>query len=385
MLSELQPPQIDSKQRGAALLLALLVVALVTGIATNMTGEYLIDIKYQRNYLDEEQAYFYLLSAEAKAMQVLFADNEGDQIRRQSGIPSPLRDNLCENWLRPMQFAVPGGNVKIILQDENKKFNINRLIRDQSKPVGSSNFPYTSEQQIFVRLLQTFGHLEIELEEALEIAEAIYDWMDRDSETEGFGGMEDDDYSSDGFSYRTPNTGIASISELRLIPKVSSRLYRALRPHITVWPAYGRFGESSNYSAINVNTASINILRALSKTQGLVPLDAESMLEVRKEQSEQWITNSAGNIRNTNLSVVSSTREKAGYTASADCGFTSMSHFNAMVPGGADNPFINLHSNQILVETHVSLGDIKRKMQTVVHRIKSTGEMQVWARAFGSL
>ena len=386
MSFRLQPHSPRHKDRGAALLLALFVVSLVSAIAVNMTGEYLIDIKYQRNYLDEEQAYFYLLSAEAKAMRVLFADAEGDKIRAQNGVPRPYRDNLCESWRAPIRYSIPGGTVQISLKDENSKLNLNRLIRQQGQPVGG-NFPYTPEQKIFVRLLQTFDHLEIDAVQAVEIAEAVYDWMDANTEVQGFGGMEDAEYSGEGYAYRTANSSMASVSELRLIPKISSELYKALRRHVTVWPTYGRLGKHSNHSVMNINTVSANILRALPNVQGLEPVDPEAIVPVLQTQQMSWDESQGSNAFNfrRNAGGAATQQEQAGYSESANCGFRHMSNFNAMVAGGADNPFIGLESQQIIVDSQITIGQTRRKMQTLIHRIRYSGEMEVWARAFGSL
>lgn len=342
-----------------------------------MTGAYLIDIKYQRNYLDEEQAYFYLLVAEDLARRAMFEDNVADQLRREQGVSGPLRDNLCEQWRQPIYFPVDGGSITVRLEDLNSKFNLNTLVRHQYQPKGGSTFPFTPEQQIFVRLLQTFDQLEIDTQAAQEIAEAVYDWMDANSEAQGFGGMEDADYSAEGLNYRTPNSGMASVSELKLIPRISSSLYRVLRDYVTVWPPLARLGRPDNSSSLNVNTISSNLMRALPKNLGLAPVEHELVRDARNEQRRGW---PAQNISETLLA-----KTRGGRSASANCGFRSMSHFNAMMPGGADNPYINLVSHQVMASSQIVIGDITRKMETVLHRVKRNADTVVWGRAFGSL
>lgn len=371
-----RPP---STQRGAALILALLIVSLVAGITTSMAGEYLIDIKYQRNYLDEEQAYFYLLSAEGFAQLALLEDNVNDKEEVEEGLPWPMRDNLCDSWRDVMYIPVDGGQITVHMDDQNSKFNLNTLVRNENRPRSGSGFPYTSEQQVFVRLLQTIGSVNLNLPEAVEIAEAVYDWMDQNNQVEGFGGMEDLEYTAQGYNYRTANASMVSVSELRLIPRISPQLYRELRKHVTVWPSSGRLGRRKNYSVINVNTASPNILRALPKTYGLTPVDWTFIQEVQAAQR----TNQVSPLDSDNDTQGIDPQDKP--VASADCGFNNMSHFNALMPGGADNPYMDLHSHQIMVSSTITLGNITRKMQTVIHRVKRTGHSVVWARAFGTL
>ncbi len=80
------------RQRGAALIVAMLVFALATALVVAMKSEF--ERFYQRsaNILLEEQAQAYLRGAEELAGLVLLADYDQDKTR---GVP---RDDLSEAW-----------------------------------------------------------------------------------------------------------------------------------------------------------------------------------------------------------------------------------------------------------------------------------------------
>ena len=364
------------RQRGAALILALLIVSLVAGLATSMAGEHLLNIKYQRNYLDEEQAYFYLLSAETLAQRTLFFDMVGDQnhldLRGTRGIDRP--DNFCEEWTRSKRFDIDGGYVRYSMEDLNGKFNINLIGRVQ-KAV-NQNFPFTIHQSRFVRLLQTFDELEIDEEKAIEIAEAVYDWVDQNSVAEGFGGMEDSEYAVRDLNYRTSNSGMYSISELRLIPAISPALYRRLRKHVSVWPELGRVGQLFSYAVVNLNTATPNYLRSILHHRGLQPVPYEKIIPVLAQQRSSVI------FTETHQQQLSGNSKKY-YTAR--CGYESVGTFAAQFPEGVQRNLLVGNSNQFLIRTEVRIGGITRRMESVIHRLKLLGELQIWARSFGPL
>lgn len=369
------------RQLGSALIVAMLVTALIGGISTKMVGEHLLDIKYQRNYLDDEQSYFYLLAGENLARRLMFEDLLRDEIRVQEiGAPKRFRwrDNLCEDWTRPLRYPLDGGHIEVSIEDLNRRFNINTMIVDQRLQY-SGDFPYTVAQRRFVRLLQTFDDLDIDEQQAVEIAAAVYDWMDSDSIPEAFGGMEDSEYSGEGLFYHPSNSGMASISELRLIPRIEERLYRRLKDHITVWPAAGRLPYRFNFFVTNLNTATPNVLRAIPEGRGLQPLLPEEIASTRAVQRQTWSISSE-----VNDAPGLSAREDALNSTPA-CGFHDFAHYSQFYPAGVANTRIGFASHQMLVTTRVTLGGTTRTMQSVMHRIKLKGLVLVWARAFGTL
>jgi len=110
-------------QRGAALVVAMLVFALCTALIVAMKSEF--DLYYQRgaNGVISEQIYAYLRGAEELASLVLVQDYDEDLLRE---LP---RDDLEELWA---QEAVPqslpeGGWWWGGLEDLQGRFNLNTL------------------------------------------------------------------------------------------------------------------------------------------------------------------------------------------------------------------------------------------------------------------
>lgn len=265
-------------------MVAILVVGLIVVFSTGMLGEHNLNLKRMDNRLNADQAYLYLLSGE-KAAQYLLNEDAKDS-------KDNPRDDESELWAQPIPPQPVGhgrGYIEGEIFDQEGLFNINNLAQgsggsedggDGSSDGGIKEVPFNEHQRRFVRLLQTFEGLEISEAEAVEITEAVIDWLDGNLSTTGFGGMEDGEYQTQGLSYRVANGPMESVSELRLVGKISEPLYQALAPHVTVWPSDG--------GNINIHTATDNVLRSLNHVNNLQPLDLfelESLLQDRDEQS----------------------------------------------------------------------------------------------------
>lgn len=218
------------RQRGVALLLALLIVALAALIATHLftlTGTSIARQEAQARSLDAT-----LLSQglEDYALVILDRDQDlGDGI-----------DTRNDVWARPLPpLPVPGGRVAGALTDLDGRFNVNTLIRNGARdPVAMA------------RLYRLLAALELKS----EIADAIADWIDADNQVQGQG-AEDLDYLRADPPYRAANRAMAHISELRLIRGVSAKIYARLAPELSALPIDTGF---------NINTASVAGLMSLA-------------------------------------------------------------------------------------------------------------------------
>jgi general secretion pathway protein K len=104
-----------SRQRGAALLIALLVVALAATMATALVERGQADLARAQAIADSERAWQYASGLEALAR---------DWIRRQreAGAPEALVEG---QWSEPL--PVPGGTVRARVVDLGGRFNLNAL------------------------------------------------------------------------------------------------------------------------------------------------------------------------------------------------------------------------------------------------------------------
>ncbi len=221
-----------ARQRGVAILTAMLVVSLGTMIAVNLMWKASLDLRRTTSALAADQGLMYLQGAEAWAGDIL----------RQDQVDSIDSDHLGEIWaaeLPPM--PVDGGVISGRVEDLQGRFNLNNLVTPQGE-----------EDEIarrqFERLLEM-----LELDPSL--AGVAVDWLDPDGETKFPFGAEDDVYSGFDPPYRASNTVITSPSELMAMSGVELESYRLLLPYVTALPSG---------TTLNVNTASDVLLASLS-------------------------------------------------------------------------------------------------------------------------
>ncbi len=250
-------------ERGAALVVALLVVALATVMATSIAAEFLLTLRRSGNALLSEQAYAYLRGGEILAGKALREDFEQD---REEEL---FREDDSEFWAQELPpYELDDGWLLGHLEDLQGRLNINALAIRQPEDQREKSI-YTVEQEQFIRLLQSFEYPIVGEDDARRITEAVMDWLDEDTLPNNFG-AEDDYYFDQLPPSRAANRQFSSISELRAVAYVNQEIYEAVAPHIMVW------GGAS--SSINIHTASDQVLRTLNGRGNLAPL-TESELE----------------------------------------------------------------------------------------------------------
>ncbi len=261
-------------QRGAALIVAMLVFALATALVVAMKSEF--ERFYQRsaNMLLDEQAQAYLRGAEDLASLALLFDYDQDIAK---GLP---RDDLLEFWaLPPAPYALDEGWMRGTLEDLQGRFNLNRLAERVQVGEGAVVNRFTPSQEQFIRLLQALGELEVSEQDAILITESVSDWLDADPNPSQ-DGAEDDFYASQTPAYRTANRSMASASELRAVANMTPQIYQALLPLVTVWP------QESESLTINIHTAPAAVLRSINASKDLSPLseaEGEALAQYRLE------------------------------------------------------------------------------------------------------
>ena len=265
-------PERPRREEGVALIVALLVAALCGALAVGLQRDFSLSYQRASNRSLSEQSWAYLRGAEELAFLALALDYDADVAR------DLQRDDLTEIWA---QEATPyaldeGGWLIGSLVDLQGRFNLNSLAAQPTEEEGSSRFD--PAQQFFIRLLQSFEGVELSEYEAIAVTEAIADWLDAD-ESPRLSGAEMAAYSALQPAYRPANRPMASVSELRLVANVTPSLYLALAPLVTVWPR--------EPAAINIHTASPQLLRGLNADGNLQPMsqaDAQQLLQLREEE-----------------------------------------------------------------------------------------------------
>nr|MBO2513946.1 general secretion pathway protein GspK [Gammaproteobacteria bacterium] len=223
---------LERRQRGAAILTAMLVVAIGTLLAVNLMWEATLDQRRAAAAFAADQGLLYLQGAEAWAADILRQDIED----------SPDADHLGEEWAIELPpLPVEGGVIAGRLEDLQGRFNLNNLIGEDGRedPIAVAQFE---------RLLTL-----LELDPRL--AGAVVDWLDGDVDTRFPDGAEDAVYAEADPHYRTANGPITTPSELLAIQGFDRAAYERLAPYVTALP---------RGTTINVNTAPELVLRSLS-------------------------------------------------------------------------------------------------------------------------
>lgn len=224
----------NRQQQGVALLTVLMIVAIVAVIAVAMSGRLQLQLQRQQNIQQQQQAFWYAMSAEAFSRVLL---------RRALQDKSTV--HLGQDWAQQgASFMVEDGQIAGEIVDLASCFNLNAL-QQQPERSQSGRPQQTLAQRSFQRLLEQVAP---ELSMPAEYLTArISDWLDEDSLLNTAGGAEQDDYASLQFPYYTANSLMVSESELRLMLDLTVADYQLLRPYICVIP-------QSNTLKLNVNT-----------------------------------------------------------------------------------------------------------------------------------
>lgn len=229
-----------TKQRGAALVTTLLMVALITVTVTSMASKQQRTIQIAQNRQAQLQLGNLAGAGERFAMAVL----RRDRVEAERGNSDSTEDFWAES-LPPV--PVDGATIEGCVVDLQGKFNLNNLVDENGNPD-------PLEFQIFQRLLTALTIDAVK-------ADAVLDWIDTNIDVTGADGAEDDFYTGQTPSYRAANGLMVSPSELLLVRgfRVTDEGglddYDVLLPHIATLP---------QGTAININTASSAVLSSLA-------------------------------------------------------------------------------------------------------------------------
>jgi len=220
-----------SRERGAALLTVLLLVAVMAVISAAALEKLTLSTRLAANAASLGQA-----RAFADSASLIVRKRLADLVAAQPG-----KVTLQGDWLgRPQLLSVPGGTASATPYDAGNCFNLNSLVAGQTennlkvRPVAIAQF---------ASLMQLLG---VAPGQAQGIATAASDWIDSDTIPQQ-GGAEDETYMSAPAAYRAANRMMIDASELRAVAGVTPAIYNLLKPWICALP-------STDLSPINVNT-----------------------------------------------------------------------------------------------------------------------------------
>ncbi len=224
-------------ERGVALLLALLVLALLVALILEFDSDARREYRDAAAFRDNFKATVLTRAAVQAARAVLQQDHLRD---RQTG---QIYDSTTDLWAFPIdKYAIGDGFMTAQLEDERGKLNLNDL--------AASADPNVKKTKV-LRFKRLFALLQINP----DVVDAIVDWVDADDIPEPTG-AESVYYQALRPSYRASNAPLQTLREIRLIKGMTPDILEKLLRYVTVYPQEGE-------SRININTADFLVLQAL--------------------------------------------------------------------------------------------------------------------------
>ena len=306
--------------RGVALITALLLTTLAGSVAAGLAWDNALDVRRTMVMLHRDQAIQVAVGSEGWVRTIL----RDDAIQTQT-------DHLEEVWATdipalPIDSENVQGQIYGKLEDLQGRFNVNNLIDSN----GQVDQPYLEQYQ---RLLVALA-----LDPA--IADATVDWLDPDQNETIPNGAEDPMYTGFVPAYRTADRPISNITELAAINGMDRISFEILLPHVTALP--GR-------TAINVNTASVQVLQSLGPNIDLST--AEGLVEVREGGGFADISGTFAPLVAPDL---------------AQTGFSETSEF-------------------FQLKAVVQIDTVRVSLFTVFHRVSGSGEVTPILRSLGTI
>jgi len=207
-------PAPRTAQRGIALLVAVLLVALGTMLAAAIAYENAMTARRGTATYAMDQSLLIAQGAEALAAYGLRQIHQSDASHTYPG----------QGWDKPLGpiEVVPGVMLEASLEDLQGRINLNNLVNTDGTP----NAVYVNA---FTQLLEMLG---------LEPKWTGYlvDWIDADIVPQNPDGAEDSVYMGQVPPYRTANRYITSASELLALPGFGRDRYLRVAPYVTALP-----------------------------------------------------------------------------------------------------------------------------------------------------
>jgi general secretion pathway protein K len=212
--------------RGAALLLVLWLVALLTALI----GAFALTAKTEG--LQGRVLHRGLIASEVARAGIEYA-------LTRTADADPARQWLPDG--RPYTWQFGDAQVEIRLVDENGKVDLNQ-----------------ADPTLLTAFFQVLG---LDQEQAARMSSAILDWRDPDSLTQANGGGEDEDYAAAERPYGAKDASFESVAELEQVLGMTPELYARAAPHLTVYSGRTRpdpaFATSEVLQAMGLDPAQV--------------------------------------------------------------------------------------------------------------------------------
>jgi general secretion pathway protein K len=296
----------SNRERGVALITAVLMVALATMLAVDVGYRGFLDQRRTGTLFALDQGYEIALGAEAWAADFLKKDMQESQT-----------DHFGETWARPLPpLPIDGGTVEGRLEDMQGRFNLNNLIHTDGTPN-----PAAVKQ-----LERILAMLEIEP----NWATAMADWIDQDTQPGFPDGAEDTVYTGMDPPHLAANMPITRVSELLVLPGFGPERYAKLKPFVSALPVG---------TPLNVCTAPGVVLDSLSEDAREFSLNPEDLGNRRKNACFPTLEDLRGSLGDAAYNELkNSLTESSAYfraTVWVTIGTTQFTLYSLLARGGA--------------------------------------------------
>ena len=226
--------------QGVALITSLLILAIVSVIASNLIYQEFIAIQRTSSFAHTAQAKMYALGGESWAKQILLRDAKKNKL-----------DSLSDDWAQKLPpIPIDGGLITGNIIDLQGRMNLNNLVDiNKVSPIFLDEFKRLLEKQT-------------QEENSTPLANTLIDWMDANDETLPIDGAEDYFYLGKEQPYRAANQPLTELAELAYVKGYDKKLILKLEKMLCVLP---------EKTKININTAGKQMLSFLfedfSKTE----------------------------------------------------------------------------------------------------------------------
>ncbi len=279
------------------------------------------------------------LGGEAIAIDILRDDENDFDYPDSDNWNKQLAPGQPPGLLGPMEIGIEEltiGQFQGHLTDAQGRLNINNLLPDlESDP----------DPIVIAQFKELFTILELNP----GLVDAIADWIDTDTVALS-NGAEDGNYTALDPGYRTANSYITSISELRAVNGIDEETFLLLQPHLTaVHPDW--CGGSGGYTPVNFNYATAEVMAAVATTQDQ---------PVSLAEAETWV----------------SEREFTGWE--------SLGEINGLPELIVNSNFVTLQSNCLELYVNVEIGRSVLSMYSLLDRSSSgNSDIVTRVRAYG--
>ena len=225
----------SSNERGVALILALLILALLITLILEFDAAARRELREAAAFRDDFRA-ITLSRAGIHTVRALFYQDS--RLKQQIG---QTHDGLQDLWAKPItNFPLGDGLLTAQLIDERGKLGLNDL-GDAADPLG--------QKTKIDRMKRLFELLKLDP----RLVDGIVDWVDTDEDPQP-DGAESAYYQSLKPPYRAANAPLQTVTELSLIKGMTDAVMQRLQPYVTI---YGGDGW------VNINTADLPVIQAL--------------------------------------------------------------------------------------------------------------------------